>query len=107
MKNALLRFLVSKSGSLLTPILATFVSYLVAKIALLDAALAESVNQAELTTFLVALTMSAVNFATNKKSSDGVKAIQAVVNVRQDGVPGPVTYAEVRRAIPVSKKRKR
>jgi hypothetical protein len=35
--------------------------------------------------------------------TDGIKRIQALVNTDQDGIPGPVTYTEVRRAIPVVK----
>jgi lysozyme family protein len=45
--------------------------------------------------------MSAVNYATNAAQTDNIKHIQAIVNVPQDGVFGPVTYTEVRKAIPV------
>jgi hypothetical protein len=34
--------------------------------------------------------------------SNGVKKIQAVVNAPVDGYAGPVTYTEVRRALPNS-----
>jgi hypothetical protein len=34
----------------------------------------------------------------------GVKQIQALVNTDEDGVAGPLTYTEVRRAIAVKKR---
>ncbi len=102
-KLSLLRFLVSKSGSLLTPIIAGFVAAIVAKVASFDSALASQIDQSAVAGFIVAALLAAVNYATNSVQTDGVKKIQALVNTDQDGVPGPVTYTEVRRAIPVEK----
>jgi hypothetical protein len=106
MKNFILSFLVSKSGGVLTPIVAGLVGAAVGKLAALDPNLANGVDQTAVTGFAVALLLSAVNYYTNLRQTEGVKAIQALVNVRQDGIPGPVTYTEVRRAIPVLKKKK-
>lgn len=102
-KLTLLRFLVSKSGSLLTPIIAGFVATLVAKVAAFDAQLAGQIDQAAVVGFLVAAILAAVNYATNAAQTDGVKRIQALVHTTEDGLPGPITYAEVRKAIPVDK----
>jgi hypothetical protein len=53
--------------------------------------------------FIIAALVSVANFYTNNTLTKDVKKIQAVVNVPQDGWFGPVTYTEVRRAIPVVK----
>lgn len=102
-KLSLLRFLVSKSGSLLTPIIAGFVATLAAKVAAFDANLAGQLDQSAIVGFIVAAILAAVNYATNAAQTDGVKRIQALVHTREDGLPGPITYAEVRKAIPVEK----
>ena len=101
MKNFILKFLVSRAGSVLTPIIATFVGAGVAKLAAFDSNLASYVDQAAVTAFVVAVILSVVNYATNASQSDGVKKIQVLVNTDQDGVLGPITYTEVRKAIPV------
>lgn len=98
MKSFILKFLVSKSGSLLTPIIASLVAASVTKVSAFDAALADHIDPAAITGFLVAALVSVVNYATNVAQSDGVKRIQAVVNAPVDGYAGPVTYTEVRRA---------
>lgn len=103
LKLKTLQFLVSKFGGLLTPVIASLVAWLVAKLALVDANLAGSVDQTSIVGFLLAFLMSAVNFWTNSVQTEGVKQIQALVHAKQDGIPGPVTYVEVRRAIPVKK----
>ena len=102
-KLGLLRFLVSKSGSLLTPIIAGIVATLVAKLAAFDANLAGQIDQTAIVGFIVAAILSAVNYATNSVQTEGIKKIQALVNTDQDGIPGPITYTEVRRAIPIAK----
>jgi len=101
-KLSLMRFLVSKSGSLLTPIIAGFVATLVAKVAAFDASLAGQLDQTAIVGFIVAAILTAVNYATNFVQTSGIKKIQALVNTDQDGIPGPITYTEVRRAIPVA-----
>lgn len=100
-KLSLLRFLVSKSGSLLTPVIAGFVATLVAKVAAFDAQLAGQIDQAAVVGFIVAAILAGVNYATNAAQTPGIQRIQALVNADQDGIPGPVTYTEVRKAIPV------
>jgi cytochrome c biogenesis protein CcdA len=102
MKNFLMKFFVSKVGSILTPIIATVVGAIVAKLAAYDSHLASQVDQIAVTGFVVAGILTVVNYLTNSVQTDGVKKIQALVNTPQDGVPGPVTYTEVRRALPIA-----
>jgi len=102
-KLTMLRFLVSKSGSILTPIIAGFVAMLVTKVAAFDATLAAHIDQTAVVGFIVAAILAAVNYATNAAQTPGIKRIQAIVHVPEDGIPGPITYAEVRKAIPVDK----
>ena len=99
MKNKILAFLVSKAGGVLTPIIAAAVASVVARLAMIDPRLAESVDEVSLTGFIVAFIISIVNYLTNEKQAAGVKQIQALVNTNVDGVAGPLTYTEVRRAI--------
>lgn len=106
MKNKILAFLVSKSGGILTPIIAALVASIVARLAMFDPKLAESVDQTSLVGFLVALILSAINYLTNEANASGIKKIQALVNTDEDGVAGPVTYTEVRRAIEIPKAKK-
>jgi hypothetical protein len=44
-----------------------------------------------------------VNYFTNKVNVSGIKKIQALVNTDVDGVAGPLTYTEVRRAVTIKK----
>jgi uncharacterized membrane protein YeaQ/YmgE (transglycosylase-associated protein family) len=99
MKNTILRFLVSRAGGILTPIIAGLVGAGVGKLATFDNNLASTIDQTAVTGFAVAALLALVNYYTNVSQTDGVKAIQAMVNVPQDGIPGPVTYIEVRKAI--------
>jgi small-conductance mechanosensitive channel len=105
MKDKILAFLVSKLGGVITPIIAMAVAAIVARLAMIDPKLAESVDQTSLTAFLVALIISLVNYFTNEVNVRGVKKIQALVRTDEDGVAGPVTYTEVRRAVAVRKKK--
>jgi hypothetical protein len=86
MKSFILRFLVSK----------------VTRVAAHDPTLASHIDPAAVTGFLMAALVSVINYATNAAQSNGVKKIQAVVNAPVDGYAGPVTYTEVRRALPNS-----
>ena len=99
MKNAIVAFFVSKLGSILTPIIAGIVGIAVTKIACLSPQLASAVDQNAVTAWLVLAVIAGINYATNKQSTDGIKSIQAMVNTKQDGVIGPVTYTEVKKAI--------
>jgi hypothetical protein len=103
MKDKILAFLVSKSGGVITPIIAMAVAAVVSKLDMIDPKLAESVDQVSLTGFVVALIISIVNYVTNEINVKGVKKIQALVNTDVDGVAGPVTYTEVRRAVELQK----
>lgn len=106
MKDKFLAFLVSKLGSLITPFIAMAIAAIVAKLSTIDPKLAEGVDQVAITGFVVALILSVVNYSTNKMQVNGVKKIQVLVNTDVDGVAGPVTYTEVRRAIEVPKAKK-
>ena len=101
LKLSVLRFLVSKAGGILTPVIAGVVATLVAKVAAFDANLASQIDQTAIVGFTVAAILAAVNYATNAAQTPGIKKIQALVNTDQDGIPGPVTYTEVRKAIAV------
>ena len=100
MKNFVLKFLVSRAGGILAPIIATLVGAVVAKLAAYDSHLASQVDQIAVTGFVVAGILAVINYLTNAVQTDGVKKIQALVNAPQDGVPGPITYTEVRKALP-------
>lgn len=102
-KRWITKFLVSRVGSIATPVIATAVAASIARVAAFDPALAGKIDEAAIVGFLVAALVSAANYFTNDKLTTDVKHIQAVVNVPQDGWFGPVTYTEVRRAIPVVK----
>lgn len=104
MKDKILAFLVSKLGGVITPIIAVGIAAVVGRLAMVDPKLAESVDQVSLTGFIVALIISIVNYVTNEVNVKGVKQIQALVNTDVDGVAGPLTYTEVRRAIAVKKR---
>jgi len=106
MKDKILAFLVSKAGGILSPIIAVGVATVVARLAMIDPKLAESIDQVSLTGFIVAALISIVNYVTNNANVVGVKKIQALVNTDVDGVAGPVTYTEVRRAIEIPKAKK-
>lgn len=103
MKDKFLAFLVSKAGGVITPFIAMAIAAVVSKLAMIDPKLAESIDQASITGFIVALIISMVNYFTNEVNVRGVKKIQALVHTDIDGVAGPVTYTEVRRAIEVKK----
>jgi hypothetical protein len=103
MKDKLLAFLVSKLGGVITPLIAMVVAAIVSRLAMVDPKLAESVDQVSLTGFIVALLISIVNYVTNEVNVKGIKKIQALVNTDEDGVAGPITYTEVRRAIAIKK----
>ena len=102
-KDKLLAFLVSKMGGVITPVIAIAIATVVSKLAMVDPKLAESIDQTSLTGFIVALILSLVNYFTNAVNVRGVKKIQALVSTDEDGVAGPVTYTEVRRAIEIKK----
>jgi hypothetical protein len=103
MRDKILAFLVSKMGGIITPLIAMAVATIVSRLAMVDPKLAESVDQVSLTGFIVALLISVVNYVTNEVNVRGVKQIQALVNTDVDGVAGPITYTEVRRAIAIKK----
>ena len=101
MKNAVLKFLVSKLGGILTPIIAGLIGGAIGKLATFDSSLANNVDQVAVTGFVVSFILASVNYFTNKVQTDGIKSIQALVNTSQDGIIGPITYTEVRKATEV------
>lgn len=103
MKDKIIAFLVSKLGGVLTPLIAVAIAAIVSRLAMFDPNLAEGIDQASVTGFVVALIISLVNYFTNATQVKGVKQIQALVHTDVDGVAGPITYTEVRRAIAVKK----
>ena len=100
-KKLATKFLVSRIGSIATPIVAGVVAAAIARVATFDTALAGQINEEAIVGFIIAALVSAANIFTNATLTKDVKKIQAVVNVPQDGWFGPVTYTEVRKAIPV------
>lgn len=96
MKAWFLRFLTSRLGSILTPVIAAGVGAVVAKLAAYDPNLASSVDQASVTGFVVAFLVSLANIATNAASREEIKTIRAVANGTNSD--GTVSYAEVRPA---------
>ena len=102
-KKLLTKLLVSRIGAIATPIVAAAVAVIIARVAAFDTALAGQINEEAVVGFIIAALVSAANYFTNEKLTTDVKKIQAVVNVEQDGWFGPVTYTEVRKAIPVVK----
>ena len=102
-KRLFTKFLVSRIGTIATPIVAGAVAAVIARVATFDTALAGQINEDAVVGFIIAALVSAANYYTNGVLTTDVKKIQAVVNVPQDGWFGPVTYTEVRKAIPVAK----
>ena len=100
-KKLATKFLVSRIGSIATPVIATAVAAAVTRVAAFDPALAGRIDEAATVGFIVAALVSAANIFTNRTLTKDVKKIQAVVNTPVDGWFGPVTYTEVRKAIPV------
>lgn len=96
MKTWFIRFFASRLGGILTPIIATGVGAVVARLAAYDPNLASSVDQMAVTGFVVGLLMSLVNIVTNSSQQNEIKTIRAVVNgTTPDGV---TAYVEVRPA---------
>lgn len=109
----LIAWLTSRLGGWLTPIILTFIAWLVAQATAHLPFLAEplsTIDQVAVTTTIVAIIMAGVNALTNKYLTQGTKAIQEVAKkiqlarpdlalgqlaVRPDGVPGPVTTTVV------------
>lgn len=102
-KKLLTKFLVSRIGTIATPVIAGAIGTAVVRISEFDPSLAGRVDQEAVVGFIIAALVSAANYFTNTALTKDVKKIQAVVNVPEDGWFGPVTYTEVRRAIAVEK----
>lgn len=102
MKKWILPFLLSRAGGIITPIIATMVAAMVTRVAAYDAGLAAQIDPAAITGFITAALIAAVNYWTNNQNADGVKRIQAVIHAPVDGYAGPVTYTEVRKALPAN-----
>lgn len=96
MKNTLLKFLVSRAGSILTPLVAAAVGAAVAKLAQFDPDLAAQVSPAAVTAFVASAILAAVNYATNKSQGNEIKRIDAMMETDAEG---KVNWREVRRAM--------
>jgi hypothetical protein len=100
-KKLATKFLVSRIGSIATPVIAGGVATIVVRLSEFDPSLAGRLDQEAVVGFIIAALVSVANYFTNTALTKDVKKIQAVVNVPEDGWFGPVTFTEVRRAIPV------
>jgi hypothetical protein len=99
MKQWIIKFLVSRAGGVLTPIIATGVGAVVARLAAYDPNLASNIDQVAVTGFVVALIVSLVNIATNAAQRNEIKTIRAVAN--GTSADGTTAYTEVRPAAKV------
>jgi len=97
MKQWIIKFLVSRAGGVLTPIIATGVGAVVARLAAYDPNLASNIDQVAVTGFVVALIVSLVNIATNAAQRNEIKTIRAVAN--GTAADGTTAYTEVRPAV--------
>ena len=93
MKNAILKFLVSRAGGVLTPIVSGLVGAGLAKLAALDPNLASVETQTQITGFVMAIILGAINYWTNAVQTDGIKIIQKDLGVTVDGLPLAKTQA--------------
>ena len=93
MKNAILRFLMSKKGIWLTPLVATFVSFVSVSVAKWNGDLAATIDQGTLTEWLVAaigiIIMALVNGPALTKAGDGIELAQIAEGLKPDRVAGP------------------
>jgi uncharacterized membrane protein YeaQ/YmgE (transglycosylase-associated protein family) len=108
MKKRILQFLISKSGGVITPIIAGIVASLVAKLAVTFPEVAATVNQAEVTAFVWGLLLAAVNLWTNEVQTAGGKALQTMIDespafppATKDGWVGPNNQAVLAKAIAI------
>jgi hypothetical protein len=69
-KKYVTKFLVSRIGSIATPIIATAVAALVARVAAFDPALSGSIDEAAIVGFIVTALVSAANYFTNTQQID-------------------------------------
>jgi hypothetical protein len=98
MKNAILKFLVSRAGGILTPVVSGLVGAGLAKLAALDPTLASPETQATITGCVMAVILGAINYWTNAVQTEGVKQIQTDLGgLEVDGVPGAKTQAKAQR----------
>lgn len=102
MKAWFMKFFLSKSGGIITPILAGLITTLVAKLSVFAPDAAATVDVGAVAGFLSMVIVSAISFWTNAEQEPHIKQIQAMANVPVDGYVGPVTFTEVRRAMVVA-----
>jgi hypothetical protein len=98
MKKTLIKFAISRAGGILTPIIAAGVAWAVTQLAMWDADLATTIDQAAVTAFVWGVLLSLINSWSNRVQTEGVKKLQGALEVTPDGWAGPKTYVEVRRA---------
>lgn len=102
MKNAILKFLISRGGAIATPIAAAIIAAVAVKIDPFSHELAEQLRGPEVVGWLTAFILAIVAAWANGKQREGVKDIQQSLvqagktAVQIDGVAGPVTKASQR-----------
>ena len=104
MKNAILKFLVSKLGLVLTPIIGSGIALLAAKLGAIGVVIDPDQQVAFagwVATAIITLTQGLVL----NQNADGVKEVQHVLRVPVDGVPGDVTIEGAAEAVTSPPKR--
>lgn len=97
MKNTILKFLISRSGALMTPIAAAIVAAAAVKVDPFSHELAEQLRGPETIGWLTAFIIAILSAWANGNQRKGVKAVQEMLQaagqteVRKDGVIGPIT----------------
>lgn len=102
MKNTILKFIISRSGAIITPIAAAIIAAIAIKIDPFSHELAEQLKGPEVIGWLTAFIIAVISAWANGKQREGVKDIQQSLvqagktAVQIDGVAGPVTKASQR-----------
>lgn len=99
MKNAILKFLISRGGAIATPIAAAIIAAVAVKIDPFSHELAEQIKGPEVVGWLTAFLIAVIAAWANGKQREGAKSVQRALiaagdgEVRDDGVIGPVTVS--------------
>lgn len=102
MKNTILKFIISRSGAIITPIAAAIIAAIAIKIDPFSHELAEQLKGPEVIGWLTAFIIAVISAWANGKQREGIKDIQkslievGKIDVHKDGVAGPVTRTSQR-----------
>lgn len=115
MKNAILKFLISRSGALMTPVAAAIIAAVAVKIDPFSHELAEQLKGPEAIGWLTAFIIAILSAWANGNQRKGAKAVQDILRaagqdeVQVDGVIGPVTVlgTNIVTGVPPTEKPKR